>query len=330
MHLDNIVVSSQKRNGKTDFSPPTRKIKADTLKQNDKLKFYSLVLHRTKVNPFTIPQHLVYSALVRSPLNYVDLATRTGLDRGTTVPLAVKSLEEMGLAEFTEKGWIGKEPPKDWFYESGDKERWIDRVTYFSVFQQEHPILTVNENVLFCRILDYPDRLPAYYLTTLGGAKKSLYRAMQTLIERGLIRRYGKGLVVPQEIPDYWAAQEGEAVFRYFPVKMEKFLVTDDLKTYARPRIDEFIAAMLERGFGTPEGWNRVFAEIAPEKLSVTSLDSLVRQLPKITSYYSANAKSWKYVSSGLSKIIDELRKAEVNKFEMFWTFDPATLGYGT
>jgi hypothetical protein len=173
-------------------------------------KFLTRVLNRTKANPLTFFQlvvysHLVYRAGYKKGATATGLSRATGLDRQKTVPPALEVLRGHGLAEKRGTRWHALEPAGEacrWFAPRKDAPAdaaWHGRFSYWWLARGTATCpLTPMQLAVYCKMGSIPKarRTQALVCTLLNMDAKTVRTAVARLREIELMNPV-KLLVLP-------------------------------------------------------------------------------------------------------------------------------------
>lgn len=294
-------------------------------------KRFLIWLNSQPTSPLTFAENLVFSVIARKPASKRSLAKLTGLCRIKTIPKVIDKLSELGLCECKDGRYTALEPNAQqlpWWltWDNRDAKRWQDKLTYFKIYRPNSTSgLTTRQNALFCKILNFPSKLPSYYATCLGLPRRTVFDQLSKLRSLGLISK--EGCRIPESVPDQWLPKP--AAQSLIAPSIRKFF--DDLKDgWLMPGVAikkmEQSSDLLSSHFGhTSKYLRRYWIETFRSLNDADRIEAFVQESGKITGHVIATGRTRKYLKTTTALVVKQLAAWPLDRI-MYWEFDPATL----
>ena len=292
-------------------------------------KRFIIWLNRHPNSQLTFPENLIFSAISRKSASQRELARLTGLCRKKTIPAAMQKLLELGLCESTGGKYSAREPQDfgNWItWDNPSPQRWQDRVTYFKIYRLDPTSTrTPRQNALFCKIYDFPGKLPSYYATCLGMSSRTVYDQLKTLREEGLITQ--KGCHIPESIPDQWLSKP--VLDSVVAPSVRKFLFGLQ-DAWLEPEVAikkiELASESLASHFRhTPRYLRRYWDETFKAIHSSNRILAFISESHRIMAHVMRTGRTKRYLQSTTALVVKQLATVPVER-TIHWNFEPELL----
>jgi len=292
-------------------------------------KRFIIWLNRQPDSRLTFAENLIFSALSRKSASQRGLARLTGMCRKKTIPDAITKLLELGLCGSQGGKYSAREPQDlgNWItWNNPAPKRWQDKVTYFKIYRlNPTSTRTPRQNALFCKIYDFPGKLPSYYATCLGMSSRTVYDQLKTLRKQGLITQ--NGCYIPESIPDQWLSKP--VVDSVVAPSVRKYLFGLQ-ETWLDPEVAiariELASESLASHFGhTPSYLRRYWSETFKAIYSSHRILAFVSESHKIAAHVIKTGRTRSYLKSTTALVVKQLATVPVER-TICWSFEPDLL----